>query len=416
MALSLDNLDIIDPILFVERGYPHEEWALLRRQAPVFWYDRPDVHPFWAITRHADIVEVSRQSELFNSLPAERQMLAIFKVQPGQEPSDEPILRQLLNMNGAEHAAYRGVVKRRFTPRAVGHLRAQIEAVTAELLDDASAKTECDFVTELSAKLPLAVIAEMFGIPRSDWPMMFRLSNEMIGPEDPEYAKNDSIRETLERARMEFFQYFSGLIADRQKSPLDDLSTALAHGCVHGQAIPPFEMLSYFALLIIAGNETTRNATTGGLYALMQHPDQWQRLKHERSLIPSAVDEILRWVSPVIQFTRVATRDTVVHGQPIREGDVLTMFYPSANRDEDVFEEPFKFDIARNPNPHLAFGIGPHYCLGANLARLELQVMFEQLAQRLEWVDLAGPIERMRSSFVGGIKHMPIRYKMLPRA
>jgi cholest-4-en-3-one 26-monooxygenase len=389
---------------------------LLRREAPVYWYERPDVHPFWAITKHADIVEVSRQSELFNALPAERQMLAIFKIRPGQEQnSDEPILRQLLNMNPPEHGAYRAVVNRRFTPRAVGQLRAQIEDVTAELLDTTVGRTECDFVTEVSAKLPLAVIAEMFGIPRSDWPMMFRLSNQMIGPEDPEYAKSESIRETLEAARMEFFQYFSGLITDRQKNQRDDLSSALAHGCVHAQAMPMFETLSYFALLIIAGNETTRNATTGGLYALIQNPDQWQHLKGDPSLIPSAVDEIIRWVSPVIQFTRVATRDAVVRGQKIREGDVLCLFYPSANRDEEVFEEPFKFDIARTPNPHLAFGIGEHYCLGANLARLELQIMFQQLAQRLESVELTGPIERMRSSFVGGIKHMPIRYKMLPR-
>jgi len=215
---------------------------------------------------------------------------------------------------------------------------------------------------------------------------------------------------------MEFFQYFSALIADRQKNPRDDLSTALIRGCVHAQPLPPFELLSYFALLIIAGNETTRNATTGGLYAMIQHPDQWQRLKREPGLIASAVDEIVRWVSPVIQFTRVATRDTVLHGQKIREGDILALFYPSANRDEDVFEEPFKFDIARDPNNHLAFGIGAHYCLGANLARMELQVMFEQLAQRLDSVEPAGPIARMYSSFVGGIKHMPIRYKMRPHA
>ncbi len=415
MALSLDQIDLIDPDLYVERGYPHEEWALLRREAPVYWYERPDVHPFWAITKHADIVDISRQSDLFNALPAERQMLAIFKIRPEDDRLDEPVLRQLLNMNPPEHGAYRSVVNRRFTPRAVTQLRAQIEDVTNEILDGAAGRTECDFVTEISAKLPLAVISEMFGIPRSDWPMMFRLSNEMIGPEDPEYAKNKSIRETLEQARMEFFQYFSGLIADRQKNPRDDLSTALAHGSVNGQPMPMFEMLSYFALLIIAGNETTRNATTGGLYALIQHPDQWQRLKRDPSLIPTAVDEIIRWVSPVIQFTRVAMRDTAVRGQKIREGDILGLFYPSANRDEEVFEEPFKFDIARNPNHHLAFGIGEHYCLGANLARLELQVMFEQLARRLASVELTGPIERMRSSFVGGIKHMPIRYKLLPR-
>lgn len=414
-GITLDNLDIIDSDLYVQRGYPHEEWALLRREAPVFHYERPDVYPFWAITKHADLIEVSRQPELFNELPAERQRLAIFKDNPNEERSEEPILRQLLNMNPPEHGAYRAVVNRRFTPRAIEQLRAQIEEVTADVLDSVTGANEGDFVTQVSAKLPLAVISEMFGIPRSDWTMMFRLSNEMIGPEDPEYNKNTTIRETLERARFEFFQYFSGLVQERLKNPRDDVASALAHGRVNGDPIPQFETLSYFALLIIAGNETTRNAITGGLYALINHPEQWQQLKRDPALIPAAIEEILRWTSPVIQFTRIAMRDTTLRNQKIQEGEVLALFYPSANRDEEVFADPFKFDIRRTPNPQIAFGIGEHYCLGANLARLELQIMFRQLVERLESVEMTGPIERMRSSFVGGIKHMPIRYRMRSR-
>jgi cholest-4-en-3-one 26-monooxygenase len=327
-------------------------------------------------------------------------------------PPDEAILRQLLNMDPPEHGAYRGVVSRRFTPRAVQQLKNQIEQITSEVLNDIVGRKECDFVTEVSAKLPLAVIAEMFGIPRSDWAMMFRLSNAMIGPTDPEYAGSETVKETLERARLEFFQYFNQLCEDRRKSPRQDLASALAGGRVNGEPLPPFELLSYFALLIVAGNETTRNATTGGLHTLINHPDQWERLKRDPALIAPAVEEIIRWTSPVIQFARIATADTELHGQKIREGDLLVLFYPSANRDEDVFEHPFTFDIARSPNYHLAFGIGEHYCLGANIARLELQVMFRQLAERLESVELAGPVQRMRSSFVGGIKHMPIRYRL----
>jgi cytochrome P450 len=291
-------------------------------------------------------------------------------------------------------------------------LKSQIEQIATEVLDDLIERDECDFVTEVSAKLPLAVIAEMFGIPRADWAMMFRLSNAMIGPADPEYGGSETIKENLEKARLEFFQYFMQLVEDRRKSPRDDLATALANGRVDGAPLPPFELLSYFALLIIAGNETTRNATTGGLYALINHPDQWQHLKRDPSLAVQATEEILRWTSPVIQFVRIATADTELHGHKIRGGDVLALFYPSANRDEDVFEEPFNFDVGRHPNHHLAFGIGEHYCLGANLARLELQVMFRHLAERLESVELAGPVQRMRSSFVGGIKHMPIRYRI----
>jgi cholest-4-en-3-one 26-monooxygenase len=342
-------------------------------------------------------------------------MLFIFKEEPNQERPEDPILRQLLNMNPPEHGAYRAVVNRRFTPRAIEQLRTQIEEVTTEVLDGAVSASEADFVTTIAAKLPLAVISEMFGIPRTDWPLMFRLSNELIGPEDPEYNKSASIRESVERVRMEFFQYFSQLIEDRRKAPRHDLSTALINGEIDGQPIPTFELLSYFALLIVAGNETTRNAISGGLKALIDHPDQWQRLKRDTTLIPTAVDEIIRWVSPVIQFTRLATRDAELRGQKIKEGDVLALFYPSANRDEEVFTAPFRFDITRSPNHHLAFGVGEHYCLGANLARIELQIMFRHLIERLERAELAGPVERMRSSFVGGIKHMPIRYRMLPR-
>jgi cholest-4-en-3-one 26-monooxygenase len=407
VMLSLETIDIIDPDLYVKRGYPHDEWALLRSQAPVFYYERPEVRPFWAVTRHADIITVSRQPDLFRS----GQYLFVTIEEPGAPPDDAVFLRQLLNMNPPEHGAYRAVVNRRFTPRAVQKLAEQVDQVTTEVLQGIVGSTECDFVTEVAAKLPLAVIAEMFGIPRSDWEMMFRLSNSMIAPSDPEFAGSESIQEILERTRLEFFEYFSKLIEDRRKAPRDDVASALAHGQVNGDELPQFEMLSYFALLIIAGNETTRNAISGGLYALINHPKQMALLKQDPAqMVKPAVEEILRWTSPVIQFSRIATADTVLHGSSIREGDLLSMFYPSANRDEEVFEEPNRFDIRREPNQHLAFGIGEHYCLGANLARLELQAMFRQLAERIDKVELAGPIQRMRSSFVGGIKHMPIRY------
>jgi cholest-4-en-3-one 26-monooxygenase len=409
--LSLETIDILDPDLYVQRGYPHDAWALLRSEAPVFYYERPNVHSFWAVTRHADIITVSRQPELFRS----GQYLFVTIDEPGAPPDEAVYLRQLLNMNPPEHGAYRAVVNRRFTPRAVQKLAAQVEQVTAEVIQGIIGGTECDFVTEVAAKLPLAVIAEMFGIPRSDWQMMFRLSNSMIAPSDPEFAGTESIEQTLERTRMEFFQYFSQLIEDRRKAPRDDVASALANGTINGGELPQFELLSYFALLIIAGNETTRNAISGGLYALINHPEQMALLEENPSLIKPAVEEILRWTSPVIQFSRIATADTELRGRAIREGDLLAMFYPSANRDDEVFEHPDRFDIRREPNPHLAFGIGEHYCLGANLARLELQAMFRQLAERIDTVEMAGPIQRMRSNFVGGIKHMPIHYRIRPR-
>jgi cholest-4-en-3-one 26-monooxygenase len=335
---------------------------------------------------------------------------------PDAPPPDEALLRQLLNMNPPEHGAYRAVVSRRFTPAAVNQLVRHVEEIARQLIDGIADREECDFVTDVSAKLPLAVIADMFGIPQSDWEMMFRLSNAMIGPADPEYSRGAStILEGFEQARMEFFQYFTQLVEDRRKNPRDDLATALANGRVSDEPIPPFELLSYFALLIIAGNETTRNATTGGLHAFINHPDQWELFKRDPSLLRLATEEIIRWTSPVIQFTRIATADTELHGRKIHEGDLLALFYPSANRDDDVFEQPDTFNVARQPNYHLAFGIAEHFCLGANLARLELQMIFREIAARMDRVELAGPIARMRSSFVGGIKHMPIHYKMRGR-
>jgi cytochrome P450 len=202
------------------------------------------------------------------------------------------------------------------------------------------------------------------------------------------------------------------MVAERLKHPTNDITGIVANARINGQPLPQLELLSYFFLLVVAGNETTRNATTGGLLALIENPDQWERLKKDRSLLKSAVEEIVRWTTPVIQFARTATEDTEIRGQKITAGESVCLFYPSANRDEEVFDEPFKFDIGRNPNPHIAFGIGEHFCLGANLARLELEVIFRQVIERMEYAELAGPVERLRSSFVGGIKHMPIKMKL----
>jgi cholest-4-en-3-one 26-monooxygenase len=239
------------------------------------------------------------------------------------------------------------------------------------------------------------------------------LSNNMVGANDPEYSGGASLKESVAHARYEFFHYFNRLIDNRRRHPRDDLASVLANGRVNGEYIPQFELLSYFALVMIAGNETVRNAITGGMLAFITYPEQWRRLKHDPSMIRTAVEEIIRWVSPVIQIARVATADVELNGCKIRKGDVLVLFYPSANRDEEVFNEPFNFDIARSPNHHLAFGIDEHYCLGANLARLELQIIFRQLSWRLESAELVGPIRRMRSSFVGGIKHMPVGSRIL---
>ncbi len=406
MALSIDTLDIISPDHYQQNGYPHAEWALLRREAPLYWFDRTDDDPFWAVTKHEDIVLLSRQPKKFLLNPR----LAVF---PDFQPVEAEDAHHLLTMDPPQHGAYRRLVSSAFTPRAIRARAPEIERIAVELLDAIQDRSECDFVREVSAILPLAAIADILGLPRSDWEMMFRWTNEIVGSNDPEYTRQGMTPEdTSEAARVELFSYFMEVVEERRKSPKEDIISVIGNSKLDGGELPVRELLSYFFLLVVAGNETTRNATSGGLLALIENPDQFARLKADPSLIPTAVEEIVRWTTPVIQFCRTATEDCELRGQKIREGEAFCLFYASANRDEDIYEDPFAFRVDRHPNPHLGFGIGEHFCLGANLARLELQLMFKHIAARMQHVELAGEVERLRSSFLGGVKHMPIRYDM----
>lgn len=410
---ALDAIDIISNDRYAERGYPHEEWALLRREAPVWYTERHVDIPFYALTRHEDIVAVSKRPDIFCNGPR----LAVF---PEFEPPDEgeEIAHHLLNMDPPEHQAYRKLVSNRFTPRGLGRMKKDIEGITGQLLDEMAGdgeEREGDFVELLSAPLPLQVLAELLGVPRDMWRTMFEWTNATIGSADPEYQlPGESAQEAGERARMALFAWFADFARARRKHPRDDIASVLATAKIDGDYLSDFNLLSYYFLVVVAGNETTRNAITGGMQALIENPDQWQKLKRDPSLVESAVEEIVRWVTPVIQFCRTPVEDVEMRGVKVRAGENLCLFYPSANRDEAVFEDPDRFRIDRQPNRHIAFGIGEHFCLGANLARLELRVVFRHLALRLEAIEQTGPIERLRSSFVGGIKRMPVRYRLSP--
>jgi cytochrome P450 len=416
--LTLETLDIIGEDTYAAHGYPHEAWAFLRKEDPVHWFDRPFARPpFWAITKHADIVAVSRRPRLFVNAPR----LAVFPEFDGEGTSegDDGFAHHLLNMDPPQHADYRKVSSHRFTPRALRPLEPEIEQITRETLDALAAdgeEREIDFVERVSARIPLAVLAEMLGVPRDDWKLMFRWTNEIAGATDPEYQQGTSASETGDRGRNQLFEYFAKMAVARRAKPTDDIVSVVTNATLSdGEPLPPFELLSYFFLLVVAGNETTRNAISGGLLALIENPDQLELLRRDPSLIDSAVEEIVRWTTPVIQFCRTATEDVELRGKKIRAGQSLCLFYPSANRDEEVFDDPFAFRVDRKPNRHLAFGIGEHFCLGANLARAELRVIFRQLVERVDSVELAGPVERLRSSFLGGIKHMPLRLVVGPR-
>jgi cytochrome P450 len=411
------QLDVISAEEYGAHGYPHSAWARLRREAPVARIEQDGFDPFWAITKHADVIWVSRQPEVFLNGP--RMTMLHNSVRPPaavrQDPNFRPMIRTLLNMDNPDHRAYRKLVSGWFTPRAIAHLETRIEDIARGILDDLEARApagECDFVGDVAARLPLRVIAEILGVPAEDEAMVLRLSNQGIGSQDPEFqADGKSARESSRAAIVDLFNYFSQLAERRRATPRDDLVTVLANATVRGAPLPPLELLSYFGLIAVAGHETTRNATSGGLAAFLDHPDQWRRLRVDLGRVPTAVEEILRWTSPVIQFARTAARDVEFRGQHLRAGDTLVLFYPAANRDEEVFADAASFHIDRDPNPHIAFGMGEHLCLGAHLARLELRVLFRQLAERLAEVESAGPRSHLASSFVGGIKHLPIGYR-----
>ncbi len=404
------NLDLITPDHYERDGYPHPEWTWLRRHDPVFWYERDNVDPFWAITKHADIIAIGKQPEIFLNAPR----LAVFTRELPPPPEGQS--RHLLNMDPPDHGRYRRVTSGWFTPRAIRGMDAKVARVTREVIDDAAQKEVGDFVRDISAKITIAVIAEMLGVPRADWDLLFRWTNEIIAPQDPEFQHGATPTETLERSRLELFSYFNDLAMRRRAAPSEDIVSVVANGNVNGQPLPPVELLSYYFLLVVAGNETTRNAMTGGMLAFLEHPDQWENLRRNSALLDSAVEEIVRWITPVIQFSRTATRDYELRGKTIRTGQSVCLFYASGNRDEEVFEDPFRFRIDREPNLHIGFGMGEHVCLGAHLARLELRHAFAQLRERLTHCELAGPVARVRSSFVGGIKRAPMRWRITAAA
>ncbi len=404
--LSGETLDVVTPSHYVDHGYPDAEWTWLRQNDPVHWYDRHNVDPFWAITKHADIITIGKRPDIFLNGPR----IAVFT--NDLPPPPEGASRHLLNMDPPDHARYRRVTSKWFTPRAIKAMDAKVERVTRDVLDDAAKSEEGDFVATISARITIAVIAEMLGVDRDHWDALFRWTNEIIAPQDPEFNQGRSPRDTGEAAREELFALFSGLAEERQKQPSDDIVSVVANGTVNGEPLPMVEHLSYYFLLVVAGNETTRNAMTGGMLALLDNPNQWEKLRADPTLVDSAVEEVVRWTNPVIQFARTATEDYELRGKTIKAGQSVCLFYGSGNRDEEVFDAPFEFRVDRQPNPHIGFGMGEHVCLGAHLARLELRHAFAQLAQRLESCEVTGSVERAQSSFVGGIKRAPMKWKI----
>jgi cholest-4-en-3-one 26-monooxygenase len=388
---------------------PHEFFSYLRRECPVYWQpEKPPGKGFWAVTRHADVAAVSRDTGTFSSY-AGTTLLA--------DMADDVVAMQrlmMLNMDPPEHTRQRRLVMRGFTPRVLAGIEGYVRGLCAEIIGRVAGRDEVDFVHEVAARLPIAVIAELLGAPREDLEKLHDWSNRMIGFDDPELQQPGS---DAVLAATEMFAYAGELGALRRREPRDDIVSRLVQPDDSGDELEEFEFVMFFVLLAIAGNETTRNAIAGGMLAFLEHPDQWRRLGEDRSLLPGAVEEILRWVTPVMEFRRTATRDARIGEQEVKQGDKIILFHPSANRDEAVFDDPHRFDIGRDPNPHLSFGGGgPHYCLGAHLARLQLRCMFEALLDRQPDIELLAPVRRLRSNFISGIKEMRVRLSADARA
>jgi cholest-4-en-3-one 26-monooxygenase len=397
--MRLEDVDLASPEAF-ESGVPHEAFALLRRQAPVHFHRERQGPGFWALTRYDDVVFVSKHPELFSS---QRGGTNIFDV----APEDLEITRSLLiNMDPPQHVKFRRLVRTGFTPNRVKRLLPRVRALAAKLVDTLVEKGECDFVREVAAELPLQVIAELLGIPEDERARIFDLSNRLIGFDDPEFQNS---MDDGKQAAAEMWLYAHKLAVERKAGEGEDLVSVLMRAEVDGHRISELEFNNFFLLLAVAGNETTRNLLSGAVLALMEHPDQWRRLQRDRSLLETGVEEFLRWVTPVVHFRRTATQDVELRGQRIREGEKVVMLYPAANRDEWIFDHPERFDVGRRDNPHLSFGIGEHYCMGANLARMEIQVLFEELLRRVPELEPAGPVRRLRSAFINGVKTMPVR-------
>ncbi|HZP43707.1 MAG TPA: cytochrome P450 [Candidatus Binatia bacterium] len=399
-GVRLEDVNLATPEAF-RNGFPHAMFRVLRREAPVYRHPASHVEPFWVVSRYKDVWDVSLDQATFSS--AMRGTI----LKNWREDELLMVRQQMLNMDPPKHTKYRRLVNQGFSPKRVNRLEPHIREMAAKIVDAVARRGSCDFVTDVAAELPLQVIVELMGVPLEDRHLVFQWSNRMIGFDDPDYSASE---EDGKAAAMEMFMYAHELAQRRRTEPRDDLVSVLMQAEVEGEKLDESQFNNFFLLLLVAGNETTRNLISGGMLALFEHPDQLARLVRDPSLMPTAVEEMLRWVSPVMYFVRTATRDVELRGQRIAEGERVTLWYGSANRDEEVFERPDTFDVGRTPNDHLAFGIGPHFCLGANLARLEIRVMFEELLRRLPDIELAGPVARLRSNFIHGIKSMPVRF------
>jgi cytochrome P450 len=408
--LPFDGSTLIDPDAYARQGYPHPEWASLRQTAPVERFEPEGWPAFWAITRHADIVEISKNPEAFLNCDG----ISFERAQSTLRSDSAIQMRTIIEMDNPDHRTYRGVASKFFTPRSLGAWDDTIDQMAISLIDGLGEEGEADWVTDVASLHPLSIICRILGAPKEDEPFILKTTNEIFSREDPEFQRAGmSAQESTMAAAMDFAKYFAEILADRRAKPREDLVSLLANAQVDGAPMNDIDTMGYCLIMFIAGHETTRGGLTGGMKALLDHPDQLALWKTDPAgHTKTGIEEILRYVTPVNTMARTVARDVEIGGRQLSDGERLVMFYASANRDEAVFDAPNEFRIDRNPNRHLAFGIGEHFCLGAHLARKSSAALFREFVSRVDEVEQIGGEERTPSNLVPGLKHLPIRYKM----
>jgi cytochrome P450 len=414
-CLSVDEVDLSSPEFWLRPAEEREgAFATLRREAPIlFCAERefpgmpiPAGRGYWSLTRHADVLEASRTPEIYSSAAGATSITDM-------PPEFSEFFGGMINMDDPRHGRQRRIVSRGFTPKALMRIEQSVDRRAEAVIDRVIEKGECDFVSEIAAPLPLEVICDMMGIPESETQMVFAQTNVILGLGDPEFVpEGGNLIAAALSAGGQLAALMKEMAADRRKNPRDDLTSLLVNAELEDGAMTEEELSSFFVLLAVAGNETTRNAISHGMKALCDYPDERRRWAADfEGIAPTAVDEIVRWATPVLQMRRTCTGPTVLSGQELAEGDKVVMWYSSANRDERVFDDPHRFDVTRTPNEHVGFGgPGPHYCLGANLARREIRVMFRQLFRRLPDLQITSEPARLQSNFIHGIKHMNCQF------
>jgi cytochrome P450 len=398
---------LADPQAYTDEQRLHAALTHLRANAPVCRVEVPGYRPFWAITKYADVMDIERNNALFTNWP--RPVLATIE---GDELQTASGVRTLIHLDDPQHRVVRAIGSDWFRPKAMRALKIRVDELARIYVDKMMrVGPECDFVQEVAVNFPLYVIMSLLGIPEADFPRMLKLTQELFGSDDSEYKRGTTAEDQLP-ALLDMFGYFNGVTAARREHPTEDLASAIANARVDGEPLSDIETVSYYLIVATAGHDTTSATISGGLHALLENPDQLRRLRDDLSLMPRATEEMIRWVTPVRHFMRTAASDTTVRGVPIAAGESVLLSYVSANRDEDVFEDPFRFDVGREPNKHVAFGYGVHFCMGAALARMEVASFFTELLPRLKSIELAGDPQLVAATFVGGLKHLPVRYSL----